>query len=56
MSKFMEAVGYLFALVGVAWIIKRLTHEGNCPVCNLRKKVKDRNRKGSRYGSNPIRY
>lgn len=52
----MAAVGYIFALVGIAWIVKYIAHEGNCPMCNLRKKMQDKKRKGSRYGSNPVRY
>lgn len=55
----MTAVGYILALVGLAFLVKHLTHisrEENCPVCNLRKKIENKNRKGSRYGSNPVHY
>jgi hypothetical protein len=59
MHKIMTAVGYILALVGLAFLVKHLTHisrEENCPVCNLRKKIENKNRKGSRYGSNPVHY
>jgi len=57
MPKFMEIVGYILALIGLACIVKHIAHQESCILCGWHKtKENDEKRTGSRYGSNPIRY
>ncbi len=57
MHKFMEFLGYILALIGLACIVKHLMHHEGCVLCGWNKtKEEDEKRTGSRYGSNPKRY
>jgi hypothetical protein len=57
MQKFMEFLGYILALIGLACIVKHLMHHEGCVLCGWNKtKEEDEKRTGSRYGSNPKQY
>jgi hypothetical protein len=58
MHKFMEIVGYILAIIGLACVVKHIMHgKEGCVLCGWQKtKVEDEKKTGSRYGSNPIHY
>jgi hypothetical protein len=53
----MKIIGYGLAFIGIAHIVKHLTHKEGCVLCGwLKKEEKEEKRTGSRYGSNPVKY
>jgi len=57
MHKFMEIVGYVLAIIGLACVVKHLAHHEGCVLCGWQKtKVEEEKKTGTRYGSNPVRY
>ncbi|MDQ1252089.1 MAG: hypothetical protein QG646_1204 [Euryarchaeota archaeon] len=72
MHKFMEIVVYILALIGLACVVKHMSHQEGCWLCGWQKvkeevqhatekashkiKVDEEKTTGTRYGSNPINY
>jgi hypothetical protein len=70
--KLMEIVVYILALIGLACVVKHMSHQEGCWFCGWQKakeevhqaaekashktKVEDEQRHGTRYGSNPVQY
>jgi hypothetical protein len=57
MHSLMKILGYILAIIGLASVIKYLTHHEGCILCGWQKsKEEPEKRTGSRYGSNPVKY
>jgi hypothetical protein len=58
MEKFMEILVCILAIIGLACVVKHIMHcEEECCLCSFQKtEGEEEKQKGSRYGSNPIRY
>lgn len=68
----MEILVYILALIGLACIVKHMSHQEGCWLCGWQKtkediqqaaekashkiKVDEEKKTGTRYGSNPIEY
>ena len=56
MHEFMKIVGWILAIIGLACIVKHITHKEGCVLCGWQKTKEEEKRTGTRYGSNPIHY
>ena len=58
MHELMKIVGWILAIIGLACIVKHITHKEGCVLCGWQKtkEKEEEKRTGTRYGSKPIRY